>query len=98
MPSKKSRAKAKKAAAARAPQPAPAKALAGPGQDDLARSKKADLRATRRFARNYGNGSDTVSTLDDQRCRAMITPTHTTLTTLLRQPAELSPRPLGSVM
>jgi hypothetical protein len=72
MPSKKARAKAKKAAAARAPPPAPAKALAGPGQDDLARSKKADLRAARRLARNYRNGSDTVSRLDDQRRRAMM--------------------------
>jgi hypothetical protein len=67
MPSKKARAKAKKVAAARAPSSVPVKALAGPGQDDLARSKKADLRAARRLARNYGNGSDTVSTLDDQR-------------------------------
>ena len=72
MPSKKARAKAKKAAAARAPPSAPAKALSGLGQDDLARSKKADLRAARRLARNYGNGSDTVSTLDDQRRRAMM--------------------------
>ena len=72
MPSKKARAKAKKVAAARAPPAVPVKALAGPGQDDLARSKKADLRAARRLARNYGNGSDTVSTLDDGRRRAMM--------------------------
>eukprot|EP01046_Picozoa_sp_COSAG06_P100790 COSAG06_NODE_46919_length_343_cov_0.831967_1_plen_56_part_10 len=56
MPSKKARAKAKKVAAARAPSSVPVKALAGPGQDDLARSKKADLRAARRLARNYVNG------------------------------------------
>jgi hypothetical protein len=80
MPSKKARAKAKKAAAsraafsdARAPPSVPAKALSGAGQDDLARwlDNLADLRAARRLARNYGNGSDTVSTLDDQRCRAL---------------------------
>ena len=72
MPSKKARAKAKKAAVARAPPPAPAKALSGPGQDDLAHSKKADLRAARRLRRNYVNGSDTVSTLDDGRRRAVM--------------------------
>ena len=67
MPSKKARAKAKKVAAARAPPAVPVKALAGPGQDDLARSKKADLRAARRLMRNYTRGTDTLSTLDDQR-------------------------------
>ena len=72
MASKKARAKAKKAAAVRAPPSAPAKALSGPGQYDLARSKKADLRAARRLARTYGNGSDPVSTLDEQRRLAMI--------------------------
>ena len=72
MPSKKARAKAKKVAAARAPPSVPVKALAGPGQDDLARSKKADLRAARRLARNYRVGSNTESTLDDQRRRALM--------------------------
>ena len=67
MPSKKARAKAKKVAAARAPPSVPVKALAGPGQDDLARSKKADLRAARRLMRNYTRGTDTLSTRDDQR-------------------------------
>ena len=72
MPSKKARAKAKKVAAARAPPAVPVKALAGPGQDDLARSKKADLRAARRLMRNYTRGTDTLSTLDDQSRRAMM--------------------------
>ena len=72
MPSKKARAKAKKVAAARAPPSVPVKALPGPGQDDLARSKKADLRAARRLARNYRVGSNTESTLDDQRRRALM--------------------------
>ena len=72
MPSKKARAKAKKAAAACAPPPAPAKALAGPGQDDLARSKKADLRAARRARRNFSNGSDATATLSNDRQHALI--------------------------
>ena len=72
MPTKKVRAREKKAAAAQTPQPIQAKALADSAHDDLARSKKADIRAARRLARNYGNGSDTVTTLDDQRRRALM--------------------------
>jgi hypothetical protein len=72
MPTKKVRARAKEAAAAQTQQPIQAKALGDSVHDDLARKKKADLRAARRLARNYGNGSNTVSTLDDQRRRALM--------------------------
>ena len=70
MPSKKVRARAKKAAAAQAPAPAPA-LTGGAGHDDLARSKKADMRAARRASRNYTAGTDAVGAMGDRRRRAL---------------------------
>ena len=69
MPSKKLRARANKAVVKQAPPPAPAKVVTdGSATDDLARSNRADLRAARRAARNFGKGT---ADMDDQTRRRL---------------------------